>query len=427
MFYWNRLDTKQQSIIKRHLRRGVNFLAPTLCPADKNAESCELESFEWVINYYKKQGLDYTVLQPKFMGSRVQLYLYRDQPGIAFTRSGFPVQKPEIQPLLEYWKEKVFAKLPDAKFIILDGELLPWSFFAKELIKRDFDPIYYGNLEELLFFAESGFFDKYEKSLQLSKTHESEFLELIEAEKSGNYTKRQIKKFKTPLIEKYGHFKYKNFKTFLETEKLDALTHPTASKFLKLQKYLKQVKYYGANYELRFEPFQILKVDDRVLPYSNLDGFRFLSNRPCKLIDINSEKDCKDAKVLYQTWVNNPDWFGECAALEGVVVKPLNPKHYTPGFKVRNKEYLRLVYGPYYDLPNTYKTIFDKKYVKRKLQISIKEHQLGLKLLSFSKDQIQAEGMDLANSDLYEEMQVVPTIIDFFRSEHQLRSVDPRL
>jgi hypothetical protein len=429
MFYWNRLNPKEQSIIRRHLKRGLNFLAPTMCPANKDAKTGELESFSWVIGYYKNLGLDYLVLQPKFMGSRVQLYLYKDteKPCIAYTRSGFPIRNPDIQPLLETWRNRVFAKFPAAKFVILDGELLPWSFFAKDLVSKDFDSIYAGNLAELQALRETGFGAKYLGSWRFASNFATEFSELLEAEKSGRYTRKQLSKFKEPLIKKFGHFQYKNIKTFLETSNLDVLLRSSKVLYGRLQRYKKQIDLYAADYPIKFEPFQILKVDGQVLPYSNHEGFTFFSNRPCKLIDLNSDKDCKDAEILYHTWLSHPEWFGDCCALEGVVIKPLSSKHFSPGFKVRNSEYLRLVYGPYYDLPTTYQTIFDKKWIQKKLKLSIREHQLGLKMLSFSQDQIQTEGAELANDNIHEQMQVLPTIIDFYRAECQLRFVDPRL
>jgi hypothetical protein len=429
MYYFNRLDPRDQSVLKRHLKRGINFLSPTLAPANKNEKTGELESFSWALDYYKNVGLEYAVMQPKFMGSRCQLYLYSDEDSFAISRNGFPIRGEFIGPVLDYWKNKVFAKFPNAKFVLVDGELCPWSALGKNLIEKDFKPIFYGNKQEIQELELTGFFAKLRQEELKAQKYSDEFREYILANAYGELTNRQLKELKKPLIEKYGHFTFEKIANLLKVGDVQALMENPQTLYSKLDLYAKQVNIYGSDYPVIFEPFSILKIDEQVLPYDNYLSFNSFSNRPCKLIDLTNSKDCLGAETLYQTWLSNPNWFGNCIALEGVVIKPLDAKNtsYSPGFKVRNSEYLRIVYGPNYDLEQNYSTIYQNKRISKKLKLAMREHELGVQMLHCSRELLQSEYKDVSANNFHSSMVALPLFVDFFRAEYQLRSVDPRL
>ncbi len=61
----------------RHIKhQGTKFISGTMPPAPSTAT--ELEPLESALEYFRKRGVEKVVLQPKYMGSRCQLYLYRD-------------------------------------------------------------------------------------------------------------------------------------------------------------------------------------------------------------------------------------------------------------------------------------------------------------------------------------------------------------
>ena len=103
---------------------------------------------------------------------------------------------------------------------------------------------------------------------------------------------------------------------------------------------------------------------------------------------------------------------------EGIVIKPnFIVKNMAPFLKVRNENYLTLIYGPDYLSKFRYDKLMKKKKIDKKLNISIREFNLGLKLLEFRRDDI--------NEDNYE---YIGTLLQFLYQEEILNNeVDPRL
>ena len=72
-------------------RDGVEFIAGTIAPADSDHETNDIESVAKAIEYYQNKNPDIVLtIQPKWMGSRAQMYLYRDDINKSFmtTRNG---------------------------------------------------------------------------------------------------------------------------------------------------------------------------------------------------------------------------------------------------------------------------------------------------------------------------------------------------
>lgn len=69
--------------------------------------------------------------------------------------------------------------------------------------------------------------------------------------------------------------------------------------------------------------------------------------------------------------------------LEGIVIKPMKPEDRLkiPYIKVRNEEYLRLVYGPSYLEEDNYKSLVNSKKIDNKLRLSINQYRLGKDML----------------------------------------------
>lgn len=92
---------------------------------------------------------------------------------------------------------------------------------------------------------------------------------------------------------------------------------------------------------------------------------------------------------------------------EGIVIKPLIYKEGIPCIKVRNKDYLRIIYGYDYLESEKYTKLIQNKNINKKLKTSIKEFHLGIKML---------ENEDKTN-----------IFAEFLKEEYNEKSFDPRL
>ena len=103
--------------------------------------------------------------------------------------------------------------------------------------------------------------------------------------------------------------------------------------------------------------------------------------------------------------------------MEGVVIKPqMHKKKIAPYIKVRNPNYLTIVYGPDYQVGKRYQTLLKKKSVTKKLQRSITEFELGLEMLVQSYASINIDNVQL--------QQIVANLLFECEKEAEL---DPRL
>jgi hypothetical protein len=81
--------------------------------------------------------------------------------------------------------------------------------------------------------------------------------------------------------------------------------------------------------------------------------------------------------------------------LEGLVIKPANGADVSvaPYFKVRNPEYLRIVYGPDYLNENKLTKLHKKKYIRHKLRDSINQNAAAQALLGAESYEEKVEKM----------------------------------
>ena len=103
--------------------------------------------------------------------------------------------------------------------------------------------------------------------------------------------------------------------------------------------------------------------------------------------------------------------------MEGVVIKPeLWSGKTVPYMKVRNPDYLSIIYGYDYQFPHKYRKLLKQKNIKQKLRTSLSEYRLGLQMLKIPFDEISPEHQayqEIAASLLFEVAQE--------------REIDPRL
>jgi hypothetical protein len=385
-FDFDELDPKDLTRIKFLCLEKVNFISGTMAPADKLVENNELESLEQAIRYYKEAGVKKLILQPKFMGSRGNVYLFKDvEKSYITTRNGYLV-KPQIleqlKPELVALRDRIFSKVfvnRDVKMILLDAEILPWSLIGGGLINQHFKPVSLAVESETKQLMEHGF-----ETVLNELTSSAEFEQYKQDRKEGK---------KDELTDKYGHTKERTFRNLYDYQHLSLHEEMFYSDNFK-----NQLEIHGSEGTAKIEPFAILKVvfeDDTEFLFeneSNIDMFDLISENEYAVLDFEKQRHDEYYVTVYAGDVDGGGFHSlksyyehetKRKNLEGVVIKP--EKVFTPGvapyIKVRNENYLTIVYGHNYKFKNKYDKLIRKKGVKRKLQTSIKEFELGLKLL----------------------------------------------
>lgn len=177
----------------------VNFISGTMPPADKDEAANELESLKRGLDYFAERGVREVVLQPKYMGSRCNVYLYADmEKCYAVSRNGYKINKVDLTVVYERLLQKFGGYMKENRItmLILDGELLPWQALGDGLIERQFKPIEKALETELAFLKANGF--------------EEALSKLTSDYKESGFEKDQFHLTKSALNEKYGLSVYQN-------------------------------------------------------------------------------------------------------------------------------------------------------------------------------------------------------------------------
>jgi hypothetical protein len=341
-----KLTPSEERYVNNIPRFGTKYISGTMPPAAAidDGVTMVLEGVNSALNYYSSKGVKKIVIEPKYMGSRCQIYLFKGDPSAskAVSRAGYVISEqkcPGITELLKCWYKKVFEDKAyiseDIKFdvegvdnIIIDGELLPWSALGESLIVEQFIDHILCVSKELTQLA-----DYQEELNHLDFDARPDIKErLIDANKFG------------AVIEEYAG---------------DIVL--------------------GKETPLEFKPFSILSINDKVdIPFTESARFRLFN--PDEIL-------CLDLEDL-ASWKMAEDFFHKCTVekrLEGVVVKPEEyVKGIIPYMKVRNEEYLRIVYG--YDYKHRYAEHCKKKRIESKSSLAIREYEIGRSMLQSSGD-----------------------------------------
>lgn len=416
------LDGKVKSRIDWVCKNKVNYISGTMAPAARhvntNEEKVNIESLEEALKYYKDKGVEQVTLQPKYMGSRCTMYLSNKTADCFMTsRNGFLIKKlhkPNVildnfrylfKQIKNQPKVAEFLKNKGIEYLVLDGELLPWYALGKGLVKGSYLPNYELVNSELKLLEDTGFAKHYADKLQ-------EMLDIKDLD-LGKLMK-----------EKYNVGK--TYEALLELESKG--TAPSSAEKIAqlkvaLRNFKKQIDVFGQPGNIEFKPFSILKVvykDGSEKLFDYVSSFTEISvDRSC-LVDLSSVYSSGAAKQAYQ------EFWDSCVEknLEGVVVKPIleDPKlcklkGIAPYLKVRNEEYLRLVYGyDYLENKQKYSKLAFSKNTKRKMEVSIAEFDLGLRMLEIPFKEVSTGNVKFK--------QLVAKVI---LEEENEKTLDPRL
>ena len=136
------------------------YLPPTMSPTETTNRPGLLEHPTEAFTYYRKQGVSNVIWEEKHMGSRAVVVVCRDTEtvkkrfgiagdtlGICYTRTGrrfFEDTTIEAQ-LLGHLKEAIdkanYWETLNTDWICLDCELMPWSVKAQELLRQQYAPV----------------------------------------------------------------------------------------------------------------------------------------------------------------------------------------------------------------------------------------------------------------------------------------------
>ncbi len=335
------------------------YLPPTMSPTETTEKPGLLEHPAEAFAYFRREGVARVVCEEKHMGSRAVVIVCRNADaarrrfgiveeglGICYTRTGrrfFDDARIEKQFL-----EKVRGAVDAAGFwqqfetdwICLDAELMPWSAKAQELLRQQ--------------YAAVG------AAAKASLTETVASLEHL-ASKNGDAL---------PLIEKY--------KQRLEAAKLY------------IDSYRRYCWLVRSVSDLKFAPFHLLATEGQVHVQRDHVWHMEKLAEVCKagdgllLATSYRQVDVTDTASVEEA----TQWWEELTGRggEGMVVKPLDfivrgrRGLSQPAVKCRGPEYLRIIYGPEYLLPENLDRLRSRS-VSTKRSLALREFALGIEAL----------------------------------------------
>jgi protein phosphatase len=335
------------------------YLPPTMSPSETTRLPGLLEHPTEAFAYYRHEGIPRVVCEQKHMGSRAVVVVCRDEDvsikrfgvvepslGVAYTRTGrrfftngalereFLVRVQQAASTIGLWDEL------RTDWLCLDCELMPWSAKAQELLSSQYAPVGTAGAHALFAAKEA----------------------LAEAR--------------------------------LRTEGLDELVARTDDRLESLLKYREAYRHYcwpvASIQDLKLAPFHLLASEGAVHADKQHTWHMELLGRLCsadsalllatpfRVVDLNEPASSEDATA----------WWTEMTAKgnEGMVVKPLDfiskgrRGFAQPAIKCRGPEYLRIVYGPEYLLPNNLERLRSRG-VGAKRSLASREFALGIEAL----------------------------------------------
>jgi protein phosphatase len=335
------------------------YLPPTMSPTETSHEPGLLEHPVEAFAYYRHEGVPTVICEEKHMGSRAVVILCRDESvarkrfgvvgegiGACYTRTGrrfFDSPDLEVQFLHRIREAADRAALWEAlksDWLCLDGELMPWSAKAQELLRRQYAAV---------GASARAAFDEALIGLDQAAPQDSEIAQL-----RGRLRERAS--LAERFVDSYRRYCW-------PVQSLD---------------------------DLKLAPFHLLASEGHV--YFDRDHLWHMetlaslcavtpqlllatTNRKVDLVDNASQQAAID------WWVEHTERGGE-----GMVVKPLRfiekgrKGIVQPGVKCRGREYLRIIYGPEYTLPEHLDRLRSRG-LGRKRSLALREFALGVESL----------------------------------------------
>jgi polynucleotide kinase-phosphatase len=335
-------------------------LPPTMSPCETSSRDGFLEHPEEAFVYFENEGVERVVIEEKHMGSRALALVCRDvdaakrrfgvasgETGALYTRTGRPffsdaaTSEAVLERLREAMEASDFFDRFETDWALIDAELMPWSAKAQMLIR-----------------------DQYAATGAAAAAGLAEAVGLLQkAANVGLETGHLLAKFMG------------------RKERADRYVEA-------YRRYCWPVKSLD---DYKFAPFHLLATEGRVhmdrdhvwhmqeLGLIAAEAGPSLMPTTYRIVDLASESERVEAI----------DWWLEqtSAGGEGMVVKPFDfmvrgkRGLVQPAIKVRGREYLRIIYGPEYDLEGNLARL-RRRGLGLKRSLAIREFVLGQEALS---------------------------------------------
>ena len=358
------LDYKVRNRIDWFCTNKINDFSPTISPAPKSKEKNKIESIEEAINYYLAKGVNEFVVQKKYMGSYCTIYLKRNLEETYFvSRNGFKMDHIDVEKAIESLKElhaKMVIAFPDFETILIASELLPWKVLGAGLIEKEFTGYYDALKTHNEYLKSSGLLEK------LESVKKSEAFTTYLSDKKVLSRKEFGSKHKSHIVRQYEA---------LRSVKIPDLVKQEES----LHVFKNQIETFGNGGEIHFKPFTILKIvtasGDETLPNSNLT-YELVNDDAFLHVEftvLNKEEKLKEIYSFFEKLTSDNE--------EGIMIKPVQNyiKNLPPCFKVRNNNYLTMIYGV--NFHQDFDHYLEKRNVKKKMEQSINGWEINQKML----------------------------------------------
>lgn len=336
------------------------YLPPTMSPSETTREPGLLEHPAEAFAYFRSQGVPAVICEEKHMGSRAVVIVCRDEAaartrfgvegegiGICVTRTGRrffddTVLEQEFLSTLNAAMDKsgLWGELA-TDWVCLDCELMPWSAKAQELLRQQ--------------YAAVG------AAATASLPQAVAFLEQASAHTAGI----------APLLEKYR------------------AREVTAGQFVAAyRRYCWPVAGFA---DFKLAPFHLLASEgathtdkDHLWHMTTLAALYAADDSGLLLATPHKTIEVADAASVAE----GVAWWEELTSRggEGMVVKPLDfivrgPRGLVqPAVKCREREYLRIIYGPEYTVPENL-TRLRSRGLSGKRSLALREFALGIESL----------------------------------------------
>jgi protein phosphatase len=338
--------------------RWLIYLPPTMSPCETSKEPGLLEHPAEAFDYYRQEGVAQVICEEKHMGSRVVVMVCRDEDaaqrrfgvvgegsGICYTRTGrrfFDDAALEAELLTRVRGACERAGLWEhfsTDWLCLDAELMPWSVKAQSLLLQQYAAVGAASRAAL---------DNAVTALTLASAQGTDAQALLET-----FRRRQ------------------------------QLAHQYVAAY---RRYCWPVRSIN---DLKLAPFHLLATEGAVhidKPHSwHIETLAELCRAgesllatACKVVEVNDDDCVAEGLAWWQSLTQRGG--------EGIVVKPaafiMRGKHglIQPAVKCRGPEYLRIVYGPAYDLPENLARLRQRG-LSRKRNLALREFALGIESL----------------------------------------------
>jgi len=360
--------------------RWLIYLPPTMSPCETSAKDGLLEHPAEAFKYFGSRGVGRVVCEQKHMGSRAVVIVCRDESaartrfgtsggesGICYTRTGRRFFDDET--LEEELLSRVRARLTETGFfddfntdwVCLDCELMPWSAKAQGLLKKQYAPTGVAGREGLAAAV---------SALEEAIKREYGKFDVTSVTSGQNADLSALLEYYSKRAEAFDHYidawrEYCWPVTGLEGIRL-APFHLLATE---------GKAHVDKDHVWHMETIRKYAAPE---PASGAGNEGLVITTPYIVVDTTNE-DSIGAGIA---------WWEELTGRggEGMVVKPYDfiacgaRGVLQPAVKCRGAEYLRIIYGPEYLLPENLERL-KKRSLAKKQSLALKEFSLGVESL----------------------------------------------